>query len=181
MATTYGQGGTGRFRIARDVQGECVVIPARRPLVLLFLGVWLTIWTGGGIANFVLLSGLETNIVAIAIGGWLFAGFVAGLLVAWQVTGQEVIRVRGGAIESAHSVLGRARRRSWPVAEISGLEVGDPIPLHRQRQIDIPFLFKPRTGAVKFTHAGRTVRLAQGLDLDNGRRIVEWLEGQLGR
>ncbi|WP_129794133.1 hypothetical protein [Sphingosinicella sp. CPCC 101087] len=181
MATTGGRAGAGRFRIERDVRGECVVIPARRPLVLLFLLVWLTIWTGGGIAGFVSLFGLEADIVGIAAGGWLFAGLVGSLLVAWQLTGQEVIRVRGGEVEAAHSVLGRTRRRSWPIAEIGRPEVGDPIPLHRKRHIDLPFLFRPSTGAVKFIHAGKTVRLAQGLSLDDGRRIVEWLEGQLGK
>ena len=67
-----------RFRVEQEGGFEQIIIPARRnPFVLVFLSIWLTGWTMGGVVAITqLLTRFDLFLVVWLIGwalGWVFA------------------------------------------------------------------------------------------------------------
>ena len=67
------------------------------------------------------------------------------------------------------------RSRLYRGSEVRNLSASEAPPIFARMQLYIPFVMKPKWGAVKFGYGGRTVYLAQGLDEAEGRMIVERL------
>jgi hypothetical protein len=85
-----------RIRIAKEIGGLGITISARRHWgIILFLGVWLTIWTVGGIAAWYL---------------WL-----------WCLTGEETIVIGRDAMSLRRTVLGMGRTRLVRMRALRGV------------------------------------------------------------
>jgi hypothetical protein len=177
----YVQAYAPRFRLERAADGgERVVIPARRnPFVMAFMAVWLCGWTVGGIAALSSLLVKFVPFVAIWCCGWaLGEAFVLASLV-WMAVGKESLRVVRGDLEAAAEIPGFARRRLYRGAEVRDLAASSSPAFPFNRRTDLPLLWQPASGSVKFTYGARTVYAAVGLDEAEGRQIVDWLKTRL--
>ena len=176
MAGRYEAVKPPRFEIEHGLGGERIRVRARRNvLALLFLPFWLAGWTIGGIVAIAELARTGEAFLAIWLCVW--AAMEAGVLLtlAWMLRGAELIGVRGRDLEIAQSLFGWKRGRLYRGGEVRHLSACEAPPLFAQMQLSIPFLMKPRWGAVKFSYGGRTIYAAQGLDEAEGRMIAERL------
>jgi hypothetical protein len=172
-------GSRSRVEIAEGV--EQLVIRYRGSRVAnVFLSLWMVLWTAGCAAGFYGLTLAPDEpalliFLAFQVVSWL----VVAAVTSWQLAGEEIIRVQGDRLIHAVRAPGWTRRHSYPVTEIRELSCDpDPRPYNR-RPADNPPLSFGLTGVVKFTHAGRTVRMAKGQDESEGRAILAWLAPRL--
>jgi len=165
-----------RSRIVVEAGIEQVIIPVRRNwFVLLFLPVWLTLWTLGGIAAiYALFTQFEVFLV-VWLCGWALGWIVAAGTLAWQLVGRETIRVEAGRlIHSCRAPLWN-RELAYNVSEIRGLS-GDRGPsVFENFHIPSPLITFGRMGAVKFHYGSRTIRMAASIDEAEGQQIADWL------
>ena len=159
------------------------VIPARRSwFILLFLGVWLTIWTIGGIAAVYRIAQDFDLFLVFWLFGWAVGWLFAASMVAWQINGRETLRVGGGDLQVEHGAVGL--RKSWWFRgeQVRDLQANDrPVFPFGWGAFDAPFLFWRQWGAVRFRYGARTIYLAPALDVAEGQAIVDVLKKYLPR
>ena len=193
MGTRYVEPQEKRF-ISEHVDGvEQVRIPFRRNwFALIFLCVWLTFWTMGGIvAGGVLLmslfgqpsaGGQADPFLAVWLIFWAIAWVFAAMNVALQLGGSEILKVEGRDLDISVGV-GRWRwRKVYRGDEIRKLRSSDPNPMgwpFGARAMTFPGF--NRAGAIKFDYGARTIRAAGSVDEPEGQMIVEWLRPKLPR
>ena len=176
MAGRYEAVKPPRFEIEHGPGGERIRVRARRNvLALLFLPFWLAGWTLGGIVVVAELARTGEAFLAIWLCAWAAAEAGAILALAWMLRGAELIGVSGRDLEIAQSLFGWKRGRLYRGGEVRHLSACEAPPFLAQLQFPIPFLTKPRWGALKFSYGGRTIYAAQGLDEAEGRMIAERL------
>jgi hypothetical protein len=164
-----------RFEVEQELGGERIRIRARRNIfVLLFLPLWLTGWTAGGVAAIGQFLRTGQPFLVIWLCGWATGWAFAGGTLAWTIWGSELIGVTGGDLEIGHRLLGWTRTRLYRGSEVRHLAAAETPFLYRF-QLSLPLLMRARSGAVKFSYGGRTIYAAQGLDEAEGRMIVERL------
>lgn len=165
-----------RFAIEPAEGGEQIRVKARKQIFpMLFLPIWLTGWTVGGVAaNSEVIRQFQPFLVLWLCGlavGWIA---VAGTL-AWMLTGSEKLRVVGSDLEVAHHALGWSRRWLYEGARVRNLRVAEQPAWPYRFQFQVPFLNIARAGSIKFDYGARTVYAASGLDDAEGRMIVDRL------
>ena len=180
MPTRYEQPKPPRFTIARDGQGERIVIPARRhALLLAILGLWLVVWIAAGVWGVAQILRFEGIPLIAPLIVWLIGLLLIAPFLAWLLTGRELIRVAGGDLELGRSVLGWTRWRRYRGRDVAHLAAAPGLTWPGLLQPELPFLARRRWGALKFAYGARTVHAAFGLDEAEGRMIVEWLAKRL--
>jgi hypothetical protein len=169
-----------RFAIEQTPEGEQVRVKARRQIfTLLFLPVWLTLWTiGGGVAASQMMTHLEP-FLAIWLCFWALGWVMAAGTLVWMVAGSETLRIVGGDLEVAQHMFGLTRRWLYEGRQIRQLRVAEQPFWGSNFQWQVPFLRLGRSGSVKFDYGARTVPVAPGLDAAEGRMIVDRLMKRL--
>ena len=165
-----------RFVIEQTPSGEQIrTKPPRNLFALIFLPVWLTGWTIGGV---VALWSLFTHFQAFTaiwlvfwVGFWVAA---AGTWI-WMAAGSETLRVQGADLEVAHHVLGYSRGWLYQGSQISDLSITNQMPLPYGFRWQVPFFRVSRLGSIKFNYGPRTIYAAAGLDEGEARMIVDRL------
>lgn len=176
MAGRYEAVKPPRFEIEQGLGGERIRVRARRNVFpLLFLPVWLAMWSFAGVTT----VGQFLRTGEPFLGFWLL-GWAAGELAVvfawcWMLWGAELIGVTGGDLDVGQRLFGFTRSRLYRGRDIRNLSASEAAPFRAQAQLHVPFLMRGRSGAVKFGYGGRTIRFAQGLDEAEGRLIVERL------
>ena len=178
----YVQAFAPRFRLERAADGgERVVIPARRNLVRHGLHGGLVMWLDrgrdrGAVEPVRQVRAVHRDLV-LRLGAW--RAFVLASLV-WMAVGKESLRVVRGDLEVGG--------RKSPVLRVGGsiaaprCAISRPassLPIRSTGETDLPLLWQPASGGVKFTYGARTVYAAAGLDEAEGRLIVDWLKPRL--
>ncbi len=166
-----------RFLVEHDGEGETIRIRAQRPLfVLLFLAVWLTGWTVGGVgAIAVFLTSFEP-FIGLWLCGWLLGWLAASLTVGWMLAGSETLRVVRGDLEHGYRIGPWSRRKLYQGSLVRGLRASSQTWPMTGLGLGLPFgPFAGRSGALWFSYGGRSVRAASGLDETEGQLIVERL------
>lgn len=173
MSTKYEPVAKERFTIERTLHGEQIRIRAPRQIfVMLFLPIWLVLWTFGGVAAvYALVTHFELFIL-FWLCGWAVGWIAAAGSLAWMFAGSETITVVGSDVEIAHHALGLSRRWLYQGSQISHLSAtAQPAwPFHFNWQL--PFVRLPRNGSVKFNYGPRTIYAAPGLDEGEARMII---------
>jgi hypothetical protein len=145
---------------------------------MLFLPVWLTGWTAGGIAAATQVvqgaSGFLVVWLCFWLVGWVFA---AGVLV-WMLFGAETLRVDRGDLVVALAIGPWSRSKVYNGREIRQLRASAQPAWLAQLQLPSP-LSGALSGAVKFDYGARTIHVAGGLDEVEGRLVVGRLAGKL--
>jgi len=174
----YEAAGKARFEIDKD-DGQTVRIRAAKQVFpLLFLPIWLTLWTFGGIAAIHQLLTDFTPFVAVWLCGWAVGWVFAAGTIAWMMGGVETLRVVQGDLEIAMVCGPWSRRKLYQGALVRGLHPSiQTLDLSRFR-VSGPF-FRQVNGAIQFSYGARSVRMAAGLDETEARLVVEHLLNRL--
>ncbi|MFL6727970.1 MAG: hypothetical protein ACJ8FS_15875 [Sphingomicrobium sp.] len=181
MSSRYVEPQECRF-IRERVDGvEQLRIPMRRNwFVLIFLSVWLTFWTFGGIAAG---AGAVTDgnlFVAVWLVFWAFGWVFAATTIALQIGGSEIIRVIGRDLEISIGAGRWRRRKLYRGDRIRNLQTSDPNPMGWPfRAQRMPFPGMTQSGSIKFDYGAKTVRAAGSVDEAEGRMILDWLRPKL--
>ncbi|HZE69193.1 MAG TPA: hypothetical protein VE135_06655 [Pyrinomonadaceae bacterium] len=113
-----------RIETTKDVDGITVRIKTKKNwFMLLFLPVWLTGWTFGGIAA---ITGLVTGqspgpILLVWLCGWAVGETLAICSWVWSAFGQEKISVRDGLFTHKREVFGKGLAKVYPIRELFNL------------------------------------------------------------
>jgi hypothetical protein len=171
--------GKERFVVDRSGPVEMIRIKARRQVfALLFLPVWLTGWTVGGVVAISQVLHEFSLFLCLWLCGWAVGWVFAAGTIAWMLMGAETVRVIGGDLELGTEIGPWKRGKLYQGAQIRDLRAAPANPL-TNFQLSGPFMRHMQIGAVQFTYGARTVRLAAGLDEAEGRMIVERLKKAL--
>ncbi|HEV2062773.1 MAG TPA: hypothetical protein VGR12_07980 [Solirubrobacteraceae bacterium] len=120
--------------------------PKRWSLSLVFVPLWLVLWTVGWIA-----SGNQQLLIAGPIGTVLVAA-----LYAWLVAGREEVEVEGRTLT--------LRRRVGPITHERRFD--------EPRDVRV---LRDGGASIAFEHGGRTYRFAGALDEDEAQRVARQL------
>jgi hypothetical protein len=169
-----------RFEVERTPDGERIRINARRQIfAMLFLPLWLTVWTFGGVAAISQLATRFEPFLVLWLCGWAVGWVAASATLVWMVTGSETLRAVGGDLEYSHHALGRSRRWLYQGARIRRLRVANQPAWASRFSFQVPFLNVGRMGSIKFDYGPRTISVAQGLDDAEGQMIIDLLRKRL--
>jgi hypothetical protein len=117
-----------RIDTTDEVDGITVRIKLVRnwPLIL-FLPVWLTFWTFGGIASIAAtVTGQERDpIIYVWLCGWALGETYVVCLWLWAAFGEEIVSVRNDVFVYKRVVFGRGIARTHPVNEIFNLRASE--------------------------------------------------------
>jgi hypothetical protein len=176
MTSGYQPLAEARFRIEQTADGEQIKIKAARQIFpMLFLPIWLTGWTIGGITA---ITALFTNFqpfLLFWLMGWAVGWVAVAGTLAWMFTGSETLRLIGSDLEVAHHAVGFTRRWLYQGGQIRNLSVAPQPAWPFRFNWQVPFVVPDRTGSVKFNYGARTYYAAPGLDDTEGQMIVERL------
>ena len=169
-----------RFQIERVGAGEQIRVKARRQVMtMLFMPVWLILWTGGGVAAFTQMMRDFEPFLALWLGFWAVAWIAVAGSFAWMVSGSETIRVVGSDLEIAHHLFGLSRRWLYEGGRVRDLRLAEQPSWAVRSQLQLPFFNRFTTGAVKFDYGARTIHALGGMDEAEGRMVIERLRPQL--
>ena len=169
------------FRVELDKGGERIVIPARRNwFILIFLPIWLALWTaGGGVVISQALSGQDVAFSIIWLIFWLFGILFAGGWLGWQVSGKEVLSIEPGALVRGWRVLGFGRQKRYDLMHVKNLSAALPPFPYAMMQVSFPPFFPMPFGTVKWAYGPATIYAGAGLTEAEGEMIVERLKTKL--
>lgn len=172
--------GQPRFQIKQTAQGDVLIIPAVRNLVVaLFLSFWLVVWTiGGGASVAGLFDGFEP-FVMVWLMGWAAGWCTVVLILSWMISGKQTLCCFAGDLEVGLSIFGFARRKTYEGRAIRSLDVTPVGDLTLRRGPQMPSGVLGGSGAIRFTYGARTCYLAAGMDQAEAARIVTWLKAGL--
>jgi hypothetical protein len=143
------------------------VIPARKNwFALLFLPIWLTGWTIGGVMAVWAFAESHEPFLALWLLGWAAGWLFAFATIVYMLAGVEVIRYSAGDLSIGVRAMGLSRLKHFRGSEIKRLSANDGSNgLARQFnwQPGGPFMIG-RAGAVSFDHGARTFYAGSGLD-----------------
>ena len=160
---------------------EQIRLPMRRNwFLLLFLPLWLTGWTAGGIAAIVALVQTHEPFLALWLCGWAVGWVFAATTIVTQIWGAEIIRASPTGIEISKGGGPLRRTKHKHTDAVRHLRSFEPASdLFGMRSMQTPIWMRSRTGAVKFDYGAETIFLASGVDEPEGRLIAQWLPARL--
>jgi hypothetical protein len=174
--TRYEPAKPPRFRKELIPGGYEFVIPARKNwFALLFLPVWLTFWTFGGLMAVMEFAQSHEPFLAVWLVGWLLGWIFAASTIAYMVAGSEVIRCASGDLSVGFRLFGFHRMKHFRGGEVKGLSARDGLDgfarVFGRNQMTGPFAIG-RTGTVCFNHGARTVYAGERLDRAEAELII---------
>lgn len=154
-----------KYTIVYDGTTPFVVAYSRKDWrAMLFLGVWLTFWTFGGLAAMGSLWASGGDIggsvfLGIWLCGWTLGEFIVLGKLYWMITGKMRLGVQHSEVIYEWGVPGARRTKTFAAADIRNL-----------RTIKHGLLFD----------AGEeTQRALQSLDKEDAQAVIDWLQDQL--
>ncbi len=167
-----------RFDVEQTPDGERVRIRPRRQIFpMVFLPIWLVLWTLGGLFSLAAIPGDVSPYTVVFLGFWAVGLVLVIVSFVWLLVGSETLAVIAGDLEVVHGGLGLSRRWVYEGAQIQNLQVAER-PAWVARRSTLPFRANT-AGSVKFDYGARTIYLAPGLEDAEGAMIVERLASQL--
>jgi hypothetical protein len=139
--------------------------------MLLFLCVWLCGWAFGWISAFRSVLSRSEPFLVVWLTFWTLGGAFAVAVVAWSLTGREVITGGGTALLIRREVLGIGRTSEFDAAQVRNLRVA-------------PMAFNPWDfrhsmsfwglggGPVAFDFGARTYRFGAGVEESEASSIA---------
>ena len=183
MSSRYVEPGKSRIVTERVDGVEQLRIPFRRQwFALVFISVWLTGWTFGGIAAIGEVVVSHEPFLLVWLGFWALGWVFAAGTVALQLGGSEIIRVAGRDLETSVGVGPWRWRKLYRGDQIRHLRSSDPNPMgwpFWSQQLPFPGMM--RAGAIKFDYGAKTIAAAGAIEEAEGRTVVDWLRPRLPR
>lgn len=159
-----------------------VARPPRKWFLILFLAVWLVMWTSGGGSVISEVTAGEVSVFLFAwLIGWAAACVMVLLLLAWQFTGRLRLSVDGQALIYCWSLLHFTRTKRYDTQQIRALKTNSLVAQnshYAHSNSSLPFL-PGSTGSIQFDYGGRSVTIMPGFDGSESRLMVNWLAKRL--
>ncbi len=181
----YLEPGLPRYQLAHIGDRFEVTIAARRSWpVLLFLCLWLTIWSTGFFhgARSVFIGADQAPLVftCVWLGAWTMGGLAVLSTILWQLVGKERITADHSGIAYRVAIFGIGRTRRYGLEAISNLRAVDfsISAFHNQNAMRPPF-FGAITGPIAFDYGAKAVRIGASLDEAEARSLLIGLREQL--
>ena len=149
---------------------------------LIFIPVWLTFWTFGGVGaiKWVVYPGPSAPraFILLWLVGWAAGETWALYLWFWTAFGKEIIQVKGSALTVKRDVLGFGRSRSFPIGSVANLRASGLFPSTSYWDNYLAQM-KLGGGSVGFDSQGRIVRFGIQLTEPEAQDVVEQLKPYL--
>lgn len=146
---------------------------------LIFLPVWLTFWTFGGIMaiKWVLhpQSSTERGFISLWLVGWAAGESWALYSWLWTAFGKEILQVREGSLTVKRDVLGFGRGRSFPIGSVANLRASGLFPSTSHWENYLTHV-KLGGGTVGFDSQGKIVRFGIQLTEPEAQEVVRELK-----
>jgi hypothetical protein len=133
--------GWSELQVPRQLMGKL----SERPEGMLFVGVWLTLWTAGGLT---------------ALYAWL-----------WQLAGREVIGVSSRTLSVRREIFGVGRTLEFEVAQLKDPRIA-PVAEGSWDARANTYHFGSSAGRIAFDYGARTHRFALGVDEAEAKTIL---------
>lgn len=160
--TTVVQPGLPRCTVSEDLGGLRIVIPSKWNWGVLFLLVWISFWTFGGIFAVRGLLRHFNLFLCIWLVAWLFGELSAAYAILYAIGGREVVVANSETLTKRIEIFGLGLAKSYLVREIRNLR------------------FQPAAGAGKgrtpnriaFDYGTGTVGFAADLDETEAAQLI---------
>jgi hypothetical protein len=139
--------------------------------ILLFIPLWLSGWTYGGIVAISSLISHPESFLAFWLVGWLFGEVFAALAWLWAAFGKEVVLIQQGTLTISKRIGGVQLARRYPLHEVRNIRAsgwyGSPTSFSESLR---PWGLSG--GTVAFDHQGKPVRFGIGLSEEEAREVA---------
>ena len=166
------------------VDGDRVSIASRKfwPL-LIFWGIWLAIWTVGGITAFysLVLEKLRSplGVLLAAIIGWSAVALCVAFFWLWFAFGKEVVSTTEDKLILRNEILGHGRSKVFPLERVMNLRAsglfGSFFTWSGMFKI-----YALSGGVIAFDCDGQTHRFGKLLEEDEAQEIIKQLRSRIG-
>jgi hypothetical protein len=157
--------------------GESLIVqlrPRRMWGELVFLTVWLSFWTFGGIAALIAFMSAPwagRAFLGVWLCGWVFGECAAVVAIAWQLFGHEIMTVTREQLEVRRAVGRFSRAKRYEVALVSDI-VAAPVPTDSDE--------KPRKDfSLQFSYGDETVSVGEGLDKHEAEQLASLVAARI--
>ncbi len=155
-----------------------ITIPSLKkwPMII-FLIVWLTLWSVGGIfAVRAIVTGENVLFLLLWLIFWLFFEIFSIYHLLWQIFGQERIEVTADSLTICQAILGIGRGKQYAGEHIKRIRADassrvDPYPL-----ADEGISMNKGTGMIAFDYQGETIRMGIGIDEAEAKYLVNMIQ-----
>ena len=172
-----------RFKIEYLEGTEWIIVRASRNwFIIPFIGIWLTLWTFGGVAAFSqLILGEAQLFLSLWLIGWAIGWLFAASWLGWQLKGRLRLTVQGQALIYNWSMPLVSKTKRYNAQQVRNLRAGRSMwPWGGGfMNVSYPPFFPMMPGSVQFDYGGRTMNFMPGLDEAEGQLIVDWLSRRL--
>jgi hypothetical protein len=148
----------------------------------LFLCVWLTLWTFGGLKAISALATQLNLFLIVWLCGWALGWLYVASTLVWQIFGSETLRVVGSDLEINYKALSFGKTKLYRGTDIRNLSASSTPSYFPGVRLNNPFIKlsqKYDSGSIKFNYGARTIYAAGGLDEAEGRLIADRLRKRL--
>jgi hypothetical protein len=151
---------------------------------LIFLPLWLAIWTFAGIVamKWVLRPAPSTPraFVSLWLVGWALGEAWAVYSWSWTAFGKEILEVKEGVLTTKRDILGLGRSRRFPIGSVANLRASGIFPSSSNWENYLTQM-KLGGGTVAFDSQGKIVRFGIQLTEPEAQEVVRelkpWLPG----
>ena len=165
-----------RIQLIPSLSGRELHIRAKKEWAnLLFLPVWLTFWTIGGVMamKWVIHPGPSTPraFISLWLVGWALGEAFAAYQWAWTALGKEIVKIDQGMLTIRRDVLGYGRTRSFPVGSVAKLRASGIFPANSYWENYLTTM-KLAGGTIGFESLGKTHRFGIQLTEPEAEHVV---------
>ena len=150
---------------------------------LIFGGIWLVVWSLGGILAFAEMighkSGPPWGVLAAAIVAWVIADLCVAVFWLWFAFGKEVITVSEGELLLRYEILGRGRNKTFPLAQVTNLRASGLFG-SLNTWSGMLRIYGLTDGVIAYECDGRTYRFGRLLEENEAQEIVRELRNRIG-
>lgn len=149
-----------RSNVSEEAEGVRISIPSKWSAIIVFLGVWLTFWTIGGMSAARSLQRHFNLFLCFWLVGWMVGELAVTYAILYVIGGKEVIFANSETLRCKTQIFGLGLAKSYVVREMRNLR------------------FQPATGAGKSRRASRIAfdygakTITFGADLDEVEAVA---------
>jgi hypothetical protein len=159
-------------RIEFDAGVTSIVIPGRPRLVGIFLLVWVSFWTVGGVSAMSTFAasvrrGEPVWFLALWLVGWTIGEVTVLGTLAYMFAGREIVAVRPGELEIRLELIGLRLARQYDLTRVKDVRLMSSNGRNHFH------------AALAFDYGARTVRFGRGIDEAEAAIILSDLKGML--
>jgi len=145
---------------------------------LIFLPLWLTFWTFGGLKAMSWVveprSSAPNAFIALWLVGWACGEVWATYTWFWIAFGKEIVQLKEGSLDVKRDVLGFGRNRRFPLSAVKNLRASGIFPSSSNWE-NMLIQMRLRGGTVAFDDGEKTIRFGIQLSEPESREVVDAL------